>query len=123
MLTFASVNSSRSSVATTWPGQLKIERQTTLVNGRPITTTTKTGKGRTVAIPPSIAAELEAHLASTTGFGRSPMFIRSDGEPITNNALTQAWRRAARKVGLGQFHPPCEARGAHDGGAVRGDDA
>lgn len=86
-------------------GALRIERQTTLVNGKPMTTGTKTGKGRTVAIPPSIAAELEVHLAATTGFGRSPMFLRADGEPITNNALTQAWRRAARRVGLGQFHP------------------
>lgn len=86
-------------------GALRIERQTTLVNGKPVTTSTKTGKGRTVAIPPSIADELEAHLAASKGFPRSPMFLRSDGEPITNHALGQAWRRAARRVGLGQFHP------------------
>lgn len=32
-------------------GALKIEWQTTLVNGRPITTSTKTGKGRTSRDP------------------------------------------------------------------------
>lgn len=86
-------------------GALRIERQTTLVNGKPVTTSTKTGKGRTVAIPPSIADELEAHLAASKGFARAPMFLCADGEPITNHALGQAWRRAARRVGLGQFHP------------------
>lgn len=85
-------------------GVLKVERQTTLVNGKPITTPTKTGNARAVVLPPSIAAELDAHLAGSRGFARSPLFLRADGEPITNHALGQAWRRAARKVGLGQFH-------------------
>jgi integrase len=86
-------------------GVLKVERQTTLVNGKPITTKTKTGNARTVALPPRIAAEVEEHLAASKGFARAPMFLRSDGEPITNHALGQAWRRAARRAGLGQFHP------------------
>ncbi|GAA3013642.1 site-specific integrase [Microbacterium aurantiacum] len=85
-------------------GVLKVERQTTLVDGKPITTKTKTGNARTVALPPTIAAKVEAHLGASRAFPRSPMFLRADGEPITNHALGQAWRRAARKVGLGQFH-------------------
>lgn len=55
-------------------------------------------------LPPSIAAEVDAHLSRSRGFAKSPLFLRTDGEPITNHALGQAWRRAARKVGLGQFH-------------------
>lgn len=86
-------------------GVLKVERQTTLVNGKPVTTKTKTGNVRRVKLPPRIAAEVEAHLAASKGFARAPMFLRADGEPITNHALGQAWRRAARRVGLGQFHP------------------
>lgn len=85
-------------------GVLRVERQTTLVNGKPVTTATKTGNARKVVLPPSIAAELDAHLAHSRGFAKAPLFLRTDGEPITNHALGQAWRRATRKVGLGQFH-------------------
>lgn len=85
-------------------GVLRVERQTTLVNGKPVTTRTKTGNARAVALPPSIAAEVETYLSASRGFAKAPMFLRSDGEPLTNHALGQAWRRAARRVGLGQFH-------------------
>lgn len=57
-----------------------------------------------MVLPPSIAAEVESHLASTTGFPKSPMFPRRDGQGVTGNALSRAWRKAARGVGLGQFH-------------------
>lgn len=83
-------------------GLLQVERQTTLVNGKPVTSGTKTGNARTVPLPPSIAAEVEAHLSATTGFPKSPMFGGPDG--ITSHGLGQAWRKAARSVGLGQFH-------------------
>lgn len=85
-------------------GVLRVERQTIRVRGEFITTPTKTGNARSVALPPRIAAEVEAHLAVTTGFGKSPLFPRADGAPITGNALGQAWRKAARSIGLGQFH-------------------
>lgn len=85
-------------------GLLRVERQTIRVRGEFITTPTKTGNARSVALPPRIAAEVEAHLAATSGFGKSPMFPRSDGEAITGNALGQAWRKAARSIGLGKFH-------------------
>lgn len=85
-------------------GVLRVERQTIRVRGEFITTPTKTGNARSVALPPRIAAEVEAHLAVTTGFGKSPLFPRADGEAITGNALGQAWRKAARSIGLGQFH-------------------
>lgn len=85
-------------------GVLRVERQTTLVNGKPVTTATKTGNARKVVLPPSIAAEVDAHLARSRGFAKAPLFLRTDGEPITNHVLGQAWRRAARKVGLRQFH-------------------
>lgn len=49
-----------------------------------------------MVLPPSIAAEVEAHLASATGFPKSPMFPRRDGDAITGNALSHAWRKAAR---------------------------
>lgn len=53
-------------------GVLKVERQTTLVDGKPITTKTKTGNARAVALPPRIAAEVEAHLGASRAFPRSP---------------------------------------------------
>lgn len=85
-------------------GALRVERQRIYVRGEATTTHTKTGEARTVVLPPSIAAEVAAYLASTTGFPKSPMFPRRDGEAITGNALGHAWRKAARGVGLGQFH-------------------
>ncbi|WP_336644623.1 tyrosine-type recombinase/integrase [Microbacterium sp. USHLN186] len=68
------------------------------------TTPTKTGEARTVMLPPSIAAEVEAYLAATKGLAKSPLFPRRDGKAITGNALGHAWRKAARGVDLGQFH-------------------
>lgn len=85
-------------------GALRVERQRIYVRGEATTTPTKTGEARTVVLPPSIAAEVEAYLASTTGFPKSPLFPRRDGQAITANALGHAWRKAARGVGLGQFH-------------------
>lgn len=85
-------------------GAVRVERQRIYVRGHGTITPTKTGEARTVVLPPSIAAEVEAHLASTTGFPKSPMFPRRDGEGITGNALSHAWRKAARGIGLGQFH-------------------
>lgn len=85
-------------------GLLTVERQTTLVNGKPVTTATKTGNARTVPLPPSIAAEVERYLGRTTGFPKSAMFGRPDGTGITSHGLGQAWRKAARSVGLAQFH-------------------
>lgn len=85
-------------------GAVRVERQRIYVRGQGTITPTKTGEARTVVLPPSIAAEVEAHLASTTGFPKSPMFPRRDGEAITGNALSHAWRKAARGIGLGQFH-------------------
>lgn len=83
---------------------LRVERQRIYVRGQAAITPTKTGEARTVALQPSIAAEVEAYLARTTGFPRSPMFPRRDGQAITANALGHAWRKAARAVGLGRFH-------------------
>lgn len=57
-----------------------------------------------MVLPRSIAAEVEAHLASTNGFPKSPMFPCRDGEAATGNALSRAWRKAARGIGLGRFH-------------------
>ncbi|MFJ6428903.1 tyrosine-type recombinase/integrase [Microbacterium maritypicum] len=85
-------------------GSLRVERQHLYVRGKKVTTPTKTGEARTVVLPPSIAAEVEAYLSATTGFPRSPLFPRRDGEAITGNALSHAWRKAARGIGLGQFH-------------------
>lgn len=85
-------------------GALRVERQTIRVRGEFITTATKTGAARSVALPPRIAAEVEAHLAATSGSAKLPLFPRADGGAITGNALGQAWRKAARGVGLGRFH-------------------
>lgn len=86
-------------------GALRVERQIQRVRGEVLTTPTKTEDTRTVVLPPSIAAEIEAYLDSTTGFPRSPMFPREDGQPITTNALGHAWRKSARALGLGRYRP------------------
>lgn len=86
-------------------GALRVERQIQRVRGEILTTSTKTEDTRTVVLPPSIAAEIEAYLARTTGFPRSPLFPRDDGQPITTNALGHAWRKSARALGLAQYRP------------------
>lgn len=83
---------------------LSIERQAVIVKGATEVTPTKTGNATEVVLPPSVAAMIEAHLGVTNGFGKSAMFTRPTGEPITRNALQQAWRKATKALGVSQFH-------------------
>ncbi|MCP2636773.1 site-specific integrase [Microbacterium sp. HD4P20] len=84
---------------------LRVERQVIDVNGRRLTTPTKTGQARTVALPPSTAAMLKAHISATKGAAKSPMFLDYTGRSsLTRNATQQAWRKATKALGLDQFH-------------------
>ncbi|MGE0300864.1 MAG: tyrosine-type recombinase/integrase [Candidatus Nanopelagicales bacterium] len=83
---------------------LRVERQTIHVGNREVTTGTKTGTAADVVLPPSIAASVVAHLASSTGFPRSPLFARADGTAYTRQQFQRAWAKAARSVGLGVYH-------------------
>lgn len=83
---------------------LRVERQVILVDGKPTTTPTKSGQARDVALPPSIAALIAAHLADTKAFGRSPMFVGRDGQAMKRSALQTAWKRAAIAAGAKGFH-------------------
>lgn len=85
-------------------GTLTVERQAVDVGGEVRITPTKTGHTRTVTLPPTIAAMIVDHLASTTGFGRTPMFTKHGAEPLTRNQIQQAWRAATKRLGLQQFH-------------------
>lgn len=81
-------------------GMMRIERQASGAGVAP----TKTGESRVVALPPSVAALVEAHLAATTGFPRSPLFARADGQRFTGNQVQQAWATARRRAGHPTFH-------------------
>jgi integrase len=84
---------------------LRVERQVIDVNGTVMVTGTKTGQARSVALPPSVATMLKEHLAKTTGAAHSAMFGDREGRSsLTRNGTQQAWRKAAKRVGLGKFH-------------------
>jgi integrase len=75
------------------------------VNAQRLTTPTKTGQARTVALPPSTTALLKAHISATRGTAKSPMFVDHTGRSsLTRNATQQAWRKATKALGLDQFH-------------------
>lgn len=62
---------------------------------------------RTVAIPPAIIPELEAHVARWAGSGPDGLvFCGSHGQPLRRATFYKAWRSAIRAVGLPQlrFH-------------------
>lgn len=84
-------------------GILTIERQIIRVGGEEIETGTKTGVAARVDLPPSVAALLDAYLASAPVIGKGPMFPGPDGARFTGGAIGQAWRKAARKAGLAQY--------------------
>jgi integrase len=83
---------------------LRVERQAATADGVRTTAPTKTGEARVVAIPPSLAVVLEGHLASTTGFPRSPLFARADGSVMTTGQVQQAWSMARARAGHPQYH-------------------
>ncbi|MFD4957398.1 tyrosine-type recombinase/integrase [Microbacterium sp. NPDC058389] len=86
-------------------GTLRVERQVVTVKREVLTTKTKTGQARTVALPPSTRDLLTMHLAATRGSAKSPMFVDANGErALTRNAAQQAWAKAAKGLGLSQFH-------------------
>lgn len=69
---------------------------------RPRPSAVKVGGVRRPAVP-TPARPRAGGLSRTPGRAR-PSRHRSAGEAITGNALGQAWRKAARNVGLGHFH-------------------
>ncbi|MDR5692102.1 site-specific integrase [Agromyces indicus] len=85
-------------------GMLRVERQVAIVRGVPTVTPTKTGEERVVALPGTLAAMIEDHLARTTGFPKSPMFTRPDGTALTHTGIQQAWAKARKAAGHPQFH-------------------
>lgn len=84
-------------------GVLTIERQIIRVGSEEIETGTKTGVAARVDLPPSVAALLEVYLASAPVIGKAPMFPGPDGARFTGGAISQAWRKAARKAGLSEY--------------------
>ncbi|HET6873639.1 MAG TPA: site-specific integrase [Acidimicrobiales bacterium] len=65
----------------------------------------KTAAGtRTVAIPPHIIADLDAHLADHVGAGADALlFSEAKGGPLRLYTVERAWRRARQKVGLAEL--------------------
>jgi site-specific recombinase XerD len=57
----------------------------------------KGGKTRTRAVPPSVAALLDAHRGQRAG---GPLFCTPDGERVDRHTLARFVRRAARAAGL-----------------------
>jgi integrase len=62
----------------------------------------KTAAGmRTVAIPPHIVADLDAHLADHVGAGIDALvFTEAKGGPLRLYTVERAWRRAREEVGV-----------------------
>jgi integrase len=86
-------------------GTLVVERQTVTVGGEHITTPTKTGNARTVALPASIVAAMREHLAGRgNAFGRAPLFVQADGRGYSRAQVQRAWKKATKALGLEQFH-------------------
>ncbi|WP_194385235.1 site-specific integrase [Microbacterium luteum] len=85
-------------------GLLRVERQVAIVRGIPTVTATKTGEERVVAVPRTLALLLDEHLDATSGFPKSPMFTRPDGEALTHSGIQQAWAKARKAAGHPQFH-------------------
>ncbi|WP_166649618.1 MULTISPECIES: tyrosine recombinase XerC [unclassified Rathayibacter] len=85
-------------------GTLVVERQTVTVGGEHITTPTKTGNARTVALPASIIAAMREHLAGRgSTFGRAPLFAQADGRGYSRAQVQRAWKKATRALELDQF--------------------
>lgn len=85
-------------------GTLRVERQVITVGGTTETTGTKSGKGRTVALPSVTLDVLRDHLATTRGFARTPLFMQASGRPFSRSQMEHAWRKAANSVGLPDAH-------------------
>ncbi|MFT4235286.1 MAG: tyrosine-type recombinase/integrase [Microbacterium sp.] len=83
---------------------LRIERQTVVVASKEVVTATKTGQAREVPLPPSVANLLDAHLAETSGFPKSPMFTGKDGRGLSRHALQRAWAKGVKATGLEGYH-------------------
>ena len=59
---------------------------------------------RTVAIPPAIVPELEAHLAQWAAPGPDGLvFCGTNGQPLRRATFYKAWRAAIRRIGLPQL--------------------
>jgi integrase len=85
-----------------------VEQLQELADGTLILGPPKTDAGRrTVAIPPVIVPDLEAHLAEWSAPGRDGLiFPSTTGGPLRRATLYTVWRRAVRKVGIEElrFH-------------------
>ncbi len=75
-------------------------RDNSIVVGPP-----KTDAGRrTIAIPPHITEDIEAHLAHYVGTGADDLvFTERRGGPLRLYTVERAWRRARQEVGLPQL--------------------
>ncbi|TFC26880.1 site-specific integrase [Cryobacterium sp. TMT1-3] len=85
-------------------GMLRIERQVLVVDNHEAVTGTKTGTARDVALPPSVAEVLVAHLAASTGFPRSALFMGAGGQPLSRFQVQRAWTKATRDANLPGYH-------------------
>lgn len=86
-------------------GMLRVERQLVTVAGTEVITKTKTGKGRAVMLPAVTVDIIASYLASKAkALPRAPLFTQADGEPYSRTQIQRAWRKAARGLGLGEFH-------------------
>lgn len=67
----------------------------------------KTEAGRrTVAVPPHVLPELEAHLDTYVGTGpEALLFAGADGEPVLRMRFYRAWRKATQAAGFPGVRP------------------
>jgi integrase len=85
---------------------LVVEQVQDLVDGSVVVLPPKSAASvRTVAIPPSLGAEVEHHLATFAGPDDDGLlFCTRDGVPIGKRNLHAAWVKARRAVGVEHLH-------------------
>lgn len=87
-------------------GALKVERAWVLpAKGRPIVGPPKTDAGRrSVAIPPNVLSDLEAHLERFVGPEPDAWLFGNGGSALSPSTLERAWCSARRVIGRPELH-------------------
>jgi integrase len=91
-------------------GRLLVEQGQTETGGEVVVADTKTHRSRIVPLPPSVVAELVAHLATRPGDSKTPMFVRPDGRPFLLARFRTAFDRAVRAADLPDWVTPYTLR-------------
>ena len=87
-------------------GTLQVERSVALpAKGKPIIGAPKTAAGqRTLAVPPNVLPDLEAHLERFAGSGHEAWLFPGERGLLSPSALERAWQKARLAIGRPELH-------------------